>query len=412
MVDNFHKVKQGITFVDGYGPSATEEGGLRYYSPTGRLELRDGYGNIKTIAFTTDELLPPTNANFAVPRIVLNVTSPTSNPVDSAGLVIKFGESAGDELFGSTLFSGVFNPCVLWDEETQSWFIGTASSEGLRVGTDAYGTTLTSNNQPRISISSNLYITPGYNLIIPENAASGYVLVADAAGVATWQPPGSAFAIPLQAAYNAGNTIATSTNIPVSISGTGVVLIVSGTAQTKGIKFTSQATTPFAAADVGLYTNASNDLLFDRPAPLSTINLTQAIGSVDALATKYWNNTGIPILKGTPVRINSFGELDVVNISDITHATKIVGVTAESIDTGDIGTVAISGKVYDIATSADFGDIVYIDKFGGLTNIMPEVGINSFTNGDFFVRVGMITRNTNNPTQKDLTVALHPPFRI
>lgn len=413
MVDNFTKVKQGITFVDGYGLPATEEGSVRYSSSQGRLELRDGYGNLRVLAFTDDQFPPPSDAQFASSRITLNVTSPSPSPVDSAGLVVKFGESAGDELFGSTLFSGVFNPCVLWDQDTQSWFIGTASSEGLRVGSDAYGTTLVSNNKQRITVSSDLYIDSGFSLAIAENAAAGYVLVSDAVGVASWQPPAAAFAIPLQTSYNAGSTIVTNLGFPVTISGPGVVLKIDSILDTQGIKLTPQPLSPFSASDIGLYVSPSTyDLIYDRPSPLSSINLTQAIGSVDALTTKYWNNTGIPIPKGTPVRINNLGELDTINVADITHATKVLGVAAEAIDTGSIGTVTTSGKVYDIVTTADFGDIVYIDKFGGLTNVMPEVGVSNFASGDFFIRVGMITRSTTNPTQKDLTVAVQPPFRI
>ena len=116
------------------------------------------------------------------------------------------------------------------------------------------------------------------------------------------------------------------------------------------------------------------------------------------------NNTGGTITKGVPVRINTSGELDGIDVSSENDSLNIIGVAADNIPTSSTGEVVSSGKVADIATFAAFGDVLYIDKSGQLTNIKPAIGINGFVSGDFVIIVGVVAKNVDNPGLKDLVL--------
>jgi len=116
------------------------------------------------------------------------------------------------------------------------------------------------------------------------------------------------------------------------------------------------------------------------------------------------NNTGSAFTKGTPARINNSGELDFINVSIESDIKGVVGVTSEAIANGSAGSVATSGKVSDITTTAALGDTLYIDKTGALTNIEPDVGVNSFVAGDFVIAIGVVAKNESNPVLKDLII--------
>lgn len=118
------------------------------------------------------------------------------------------------------------------------------------------------------------------------------------------------------------------------------------------------------------------------------------------------NNSGITISKGIPVRINSSGELDFINVSVESQALSVAGVASENIPNTQSGTFLTTGKVSDITTTASFGDLLYIDKTGSLTNIKPSIGVNSFVSGDFVVSVGVVAKNSSNPLLKDLVIMI------
>ena len=118
------------------------------------------------------------------------------------------------------------------------------------------------------------------------------------------------------------------------------------------------------------------------------------------------NNTGSVINKATPVRINNSGELDFIDVSIEADIKGSIGIVKSNISNGAKGAIISSGKVEDITTSAGFGDPMYIDKTGEITNIEPDIGVNSFVAGDFVVAVGVIAKNESNPILKDLIVLI------
>lgn len=126
--------------------------------------------------------------------------------------------------------------------------------------------------------------------------------------------------------------------------------------------------------------------------------------TASALTDSRSNNTGVPINKGTPVRINSSGELDFVNVSVENQILNIAGIASQTIPDGNAGAFLSSGKIEDITTTASFGDLVFISKTGTLTEIKPSIGVAGFLAGDFVVSVGVVAKNETNPLLKDLII--------
>lgn len=118
------------------------------------------------------------------------------------------------------------------------------------------------------------------------------------------------------------------------------------------------------------------------------------------------NDSGMTMPKGTAVRFNTAGDMDFINVSIEAHAFSCSGVTSNAISYLYSGTVITTGRVTNFTTTASFGDMMYIDKTGALTNIKPSIGVNSFLAGDFIVSVGVIAKNIDNPTNKDLIVII------
>lgn len=124
--------------------------------------------------------------------------------------------------------------------------------------------------------------------------------------------------------------------------------------------------------------------------------------SVSRAAT---NNTGVTINKATPVRLTPTG-LANIDVSDEASANAIAGLMKANIANGDSGDVLNSGVIEDVTTSASIGDIMYVSKSGGLTNIKPSDGVNSFVTGDWVIRVGVVAKNNDNPSLKDILINL------
>lgn len=119
------------------------------------------------------------------------------------------------------------------------------------------------------------------------------------------------------------------------------------------------------------------------------------------------NNTGGLILKGTPVTINAIGELAGVDVTVEASSLNIVGVATDNISNGSSGEFISSGKIADISTTGNFGDVMYVDKSGGLTATKPTIGLDGFVAGDLVIIVGVIAKNTSNPALKDLVINLN-----
>lgn len=176
----------------------------------------------------------------------------------------------------------------------------------------------------------------------------------------------------------------------------------------KGIILQPQATDPISSVDNtahGIWVNASGDLIQKKgtnPAVNVTASLESGVPAPGARSSLR-NATGSTITKGTPVSINSNGELQLVDVSVEASAAAMVGVAESDISNNTDGNVITNGKIANITTSFGYGSVLYINKSGVLTNIKPSEGVNGFIAGDFIVNVGVIAKDPSS-VNKDLIV--------
>ena len=114
------------------------------------------------------------------------------------------------------------------------------------------------------------------------------------------------------------------------------------------------------------------------------------------------NTSGLTIIKATPIRIDGDGNINNIDVSSETEALSVAGVSLENIVDGTRGDVVTSGRVEDIVTTANNGDVLYVSKTGALTNIKPDIGIGGFVSGDFVIRIGVVYKNQYDPIKQDL----------
>lgn len=132
-------------------------------------------------------------------------------------------------------------------------------------------------------------------------------------------------------------------------------------------------------------------------------------GNIEATKTqrsirRVYNNTAGVITKATPVRINAAGNLSTIDPANEAHIDGFVGLAYDDIPAYSEGDVIFSGTISNITIGASFGDVVYLSKSGTLTTTKPSIGVAGFNIGDWVIRLGVIAKNQDNPTIKDLIV--------
>jgi hypothetical protein len=126
-------------------------------------------------------------------------------------------------------------------------------------------------------------------------------------------------------------------------------------------------------------------------------------GTSRSIARTGYNNTGLTVTKATPVRLTPTGVI-AIDVASESSANAIAGLIKADIANANVGDIVNSGIIEDIITSAIVGDIMYVSKSGGLTNLKPSIGVNSFNAGDWVIRVGVIAQNNDNPSLLDILV--------
>lgn len=135
----------------------------------------------------------------------------------------------------------------------------------------------------------------------------------------------------------------------------------------------------------------------------SSISISEA---AETTTNQFMNPLPSPMLKGTPVRLDVNGNLQLVSPSNEADVTAIAGLVDADILPGATGDVANSGRLENIATTAPLGSSMYLDINGSITDTKPSVGVGGFNAGDFVVFLGVIAKNRQNPNNKDLLVRI------
>jgi hypothetical protein len=134
--------------------------------------------------------------------------------------------------------------------------------------------------------------------------------------------------------------------------------------------------------------------------------IAEAQAANSNLITQMENQSGSLIPALTPVAVDNNGYITTIDVSDEDTVFSIAGVTKASIANNASGDVSLAGRIENVSVSFAHGDYVYVSKTGGLTNQHPAIGVNGFVAGDAVIRVGVIVRNTNTPSNKDLLVKM------
>ena len=217
----------------------------------------------------------------------------------------------------------------------------------------------------------------------------------------------------LQAAYGGGRFINVTAGQPIEISGSSGKLLtvlgdmeVTGVVDPKGVTFTPLSSNPLTSNQAGLWCNSSGQLMSQDGSGSDPINVIQAIEATtpDNISTLLDNYSGNTIPIKTVVSADSNGNIIPVDVSDESVALSIVGITINTIDDESSGRIVTHGLVRNIDTLAPNGSAMYIAKNGSLTHIKPTLDSNGFTTGDFVIRVGVLVKDINTPSQKNMIV--------
>jgi hypothetical protein len=128
----------------------------------------------------------------------------------------------------------------------------------------------------------------------------------------------------------------------------------------------------------------------------------QSNASSRQLITDYVNGSGAAIPQGTPVTVNSIGQILPVDVTSESSVSGMVGYAYVRIPASASGPVISAGRLENIITGFSVGDPIYIGLSGTLINQKPDDGIAGFGPGDFVVFVGVLVQNEFNPAQTDL----------
>lgn len=235
----------------------------------------------------------------------------------------------------------------------------------------------------------------------------------DSQGAVYFAAGGAGGATSLQEAYDGGRFIAALAGQPVTITGPigNKLLSIQGDMEVTGIidpsalQFTPQMTNPMLSSVCGLWVDNSDELFYeDGVLSYNISTVLKGNGAAASVAISLKNGSLSTLSALTPVYVNTSGDVDVIDVSDVSKSFSAIGITRASIISSDFGAIVVNGRITDITTSAVFGDTVYVSKTGTLTNVKPSIGVGSFIGGDYVIRVGVISKNLVNVLNKDLIV--------
>lgn len=154
----------------------------------------------------------------------------------------------------------------------------------------------------------------------------------------------------------------------------------------------------------GAISSGTNGLGVNIDSTLSIVGNALSVNAVPFVGVSLLNNSGSLISGFTPISVDLNGDMIPTNVSYESDAFSMVGILKEDTAESSAGVVVTSGKLENIVSSFSFGDSIFVSKTGGLTNTKPDIGVDGFVSGDWIIKVGTITKNQNNPSNKDLIV--------
>ena len=133
----------------------------------------------------------------------------------------------------------------------------------------------------------------------------------------------------------------------------------------------------------------------------------ESTGSAESITTTYTNNsssTAIP--QAMAVAANSAGLLVPLDVTNEASVNNMVGYANVRIAASATGPVISTGrlKLYTNSNSYALGTPLYVGLDANPTNIVPSIGVNGFTSGDYIVFMGVLVPNEVNPSEFDISL--------
>lgn len=178
------------------------------------------------------------------------------------------------------------------------------------------------------------------------------------------------------------------------------------------------AITPGAEPNAPTASQAEAEAGLDNFKMMTPLRVSQAIAALagesgsSVLLDEFVNASGDDLDALTPVCQNADGELEVIDPSSESDISSYLGITTAAILDGAIGTVALGGLLKNVTTSFDINDTLYLSKTGELTSIPPEIGVGGFAAGDYVLKIGKVTLNSENPLQKNIKLEGLPYYQL
>jgi hypothetical protein len=133
----------------------------------------------------------------------------------------------------------------------------------------------------------------------------------------------------------------------------------------------------------------------------------QSSGSSKSTASNFINASGITLNKGTPVSVNTSGQITNINVSSESSVLAMVGLTNTDLPASANGGIQDNGRLENVTyPSFNIGDPLWVSKTGSLTNSKPEIGVDGFVDGDWVIFVGVFVKNEFMPTYRDIKLAI------
>lgn len=208
----------------------------------------------------------------------------------------------------------------------------------------------------------------------------------------------------LQASYNLGNTITTTTGVPVAISGpAGQKLLtvagnveIDGVIDPTGIQLVPQLTNPLAVNHNGIWLRSDEHLIVtgvanpDQDITQQVSDLQSGIG-INFLSAYRINGTATTIPAFTPIYSIVAGQIAPTDPTSNTSA-RAIGITLEAISPSTAGLIAYAGMVPGITGGYGNGAYLYLDITPGtVTENKPSLPV--YPVGFNVVKLGVIDGN-------------------
>lgn len=205
----------------------------------------------------------------------------------------------------------------------------------------------------------------------------------------------------LQDAYNAENTITTSSGSPFTVNGPVSEKIavfngditVTGVIDPTAIQLTPQGSNPLTSGQAGIWVDSGGALQHDDGTNLTT-NITQVITQViegtaqTTLSKSYSNITGSTIPAFTPVYLPITGQIDLADGTNLSKF-KVAGVTLADILNAASGNVASAGIIPGVL-GLTHGEYIYLGLApGSLTDVGPTI-LGGYPSGFEVIKIGIM----------------------